>query len=131
MIVNVTTGNGTNTVVIPNAPSLQVTVGTRYAETFARPEKTVDDTEAAVVGDQFRWIILDASINPADYQIDPSLFTGLTLYVAGGDDVTQGAWVSATTGTIKLKTGEDFDQVEVMARQPIVLYSDGTNLKEK
>lgn len=118
-------------IAFPDAVPTTVEVQTQYAQNFARPEKIIVEPEDAVAGDEFKSIILDGENNSAEYTIDPALFTGLTLYISGGDDVTQGAKVIADSGVIKLKSGEDLTEVDVQARQPITLYSDGTNLKEK
>lgn len=130
MRVNVTTSEGTTAVVIPSAPTLTAVIGTRYAETSARTERTVVGDEDAVAGDQFKWIILDGGVNPAVYNIDPALFTGLTLFITA-EDVTQGATVAVDSGVIQLKNGLEQTSVQLLAMQTIYLYADGTNLKQK
>lgn len=120
----------TTTLVFTDVEPTTVEVQMQYAQSFARPKKTITDNEDAEAGDEFKLIEIDASLADVDYAIDPSLFTGLTLHIKA-KDATFAPTVSASSGTIQLINGDDEATVQLAGRQVIELYSDGTNLEEQ
>lgn len=128
-IIIETDAQDTTVIAFPDIVPTTVEVQTQYAQNFARPKKVVDEDQDAVSGDEFKWIDIDASLADVTYNIDPGLFTGLTLHIRV-KDATFAPTVSADSGTIKLINGDDQTSVQLINRQAIKLYSDGTNLEE-
>lgn len=123
------TAEGSQTIIQPTVAPHIIQVSTQPIEVYSRTQKIIDDTVDAILNDDKKWLAIDASVADVNYNINPALFTGLTFYIRV-KDATFVPTVSADSGTIQLINGDDQTSVQLVNRQPIKLYSDGTNLIE-
>lgn len=88
---------------------------------------TYSANQAAQQLDKQRLVMLNGLSGSVTYTINPANFEGATLEIRCKDD-TNTVQISVSSGAIESKTGVNETTIQLLKRETVRLYSDGTNL---